>query len=426
MSQDVETASFSSPSASPQPASSACPASPSSSPSASPSPLSLPWVERLVSIDTTSRIPNIGLIEMVRDALAALGVASTLTYDNRGQWANLFATLPADDGQTTGGVVLSGHTDVVPVDGQAWDSDPFKPQVRDGRLYGRGTCDMKGFIGAALTLVPEMLAAKLAKPIHLALSFDEEIGCNGAPYMIEDLLRRGVKPEGCIVGEPTSMRPIVAHKGINAYRCCVRGHAAHSSLTPKGLNAIEYAARLICRIRDLADEMRRDGPFDEYYDVPFTTAQTSMIEGGNAINTVPAECRFGFEFRNLPALDPEAIFARIERYAQETLLPQMRREHPNAAIEFTKIAAAPGLDASEQAAITALVRALTDNRETRKVAYGTEAGLFARAGVPSIVCGPGDIEQAHKPNEYLELAQLAACEDFLRNFIRSMSVGAHA
>ncbi len=419
MSQDVETAHLSSPSSHSRPAS-------ASTDSSSQSPLSLSWVERLVEIDTTSRVPNIGLIELVRDALAGLGIASTLTQDGRGQWANLFATIPARDGATNGGVVLSGHTDVVPVDGQAWDSDPFKPQVRDGRLYGRGTCDMKGFIGAALALVPEMQAAQLAKPIHLALSFDEEIGCAGAPYMIADLLRRGVKPEGCIVGEPTSMRPIVAHKGINAYRCCVRGHAAHSSLTPKGLNAIEYAARLICHIRDLADEMRRDGPFDEDYDVPFTTAQTSTIEGGNAINTVPAECRFGFEFRNLPTLDPEAVFARIERYAHETLLPQMRREHPNAAIEFTKIAAAPGLDASEQAAVTALVRALTANRETRKVAYGTEAGLFARAGVPSIVCGPGEIEQAHKPNEYLALSQLAACEAFLRKFIRSMSVDAQA
>ncbi len=419
MSQHAETA----PSRSAPPSSSSAHAA---SPSPSSSPHSLSWVERLVSIDTTSRVPNLGLIETVRDALAALGIRSTLTHDHRGQWANLFATIPAHDGETNGGVVLSGHTDVVPVDGQAWDSDPFKPEVREGRLYGRGTCDMKGFIGAALASVPQMQAARLARPIHLALSFDEEIGCNGAPYMIADLQERGVKPEGCIVGEPTSMRPIVAHKGINAYRCCVRGHAAHSSLTPKGLNAIEYAARLICHIRDLADEMRRDGPFDEFYDVPFTTAQTSTIEGGNAINTVPAECRFGFEFRNLPTLDPAAIFARIERYAHETLLPQMRREHPNAAIEFTKIAAAPGLDASEQAAITALVRALTTNRETRKVAYGTEAGLFARAGVPSIVCGPGDIEQAHKPNEYLELAQLAACEDFLGKFVRSMSVDAHA
>jgi acetylornithine deacetylase len=398
----------------------------SSSPASSQSSVSLPWVERLVSMNTTSRLPNLGLIETVRDALRERGIAATLTHDARGQWANLFATVPAHDGETNGGIVLSGHTDVVPVDGQQWDSDPFKPEMRDGKLYGRGTCDMKGFIGAALALLPEMQATKLAKPIHFALSFDEEIGCAGAPLMIADLQKRGVKPDGCIVGEPTSMRPIIAHKGINAYQCCVRGHAAHSSLTPKGLNAIEYAARLICYIRDMADRFRADGPFDALYDVPFTTAQTSTIEGGNAINTVPAECRFAFEFRNLPTLDPEPIFKRIEAYATDTLLPQMQREHPNAAIEFSKIAAAPGLDASEQAAITQLVRALTANQEKRKVAYGTEAGLFALAGVPSIVCGPGNIEQAHKPNEYVELDQLIACENFLRKFIHSMSVEAHA
>ncbi len=415
MSHEVETA-HRSPSSSPPPA------SPASS-----FPVSLQWVERLVSIDTTSRVPNIGLIEIVRDALAGRGIAATLTRDEQGhgaQWVNLFATIPAHDGATNGGVILSGHTDVVPVDGQQWDSDPFKPEVRDGRLYGRGTCDMKGFIGAVMALVPEMQAVKLAKPIHLAFSFDEEVGCAGAPLMIADLQKRGVKPDGCIVGEPTSMRPIVAHKGIHAYRCCVRGHAAHSSLTPQGLNAIEYAARLICHIRDLADQMRRDGPFDEFFDVPFTTAQTSTIEGGNAINTVPAECRFAFEFRNLPTLDPAGIITRIERYAHDTLLPQMRREHPNAAIEFTPIASAPGLDATEQTAITELVRALTGDRATRKVAYGTEAGLFAQAGVPSVVCGPGDIRQAHRANEYVELSQLTACENFLRKFIHSMTVDA--
>ena len=229
-------------------------------------------------MDTTSRVPNLGLIETVRDALAAKGIASTITHDPREGWANLFATVPAHDGSTNGGIVLSGHTDVVPVDGQQWDSNPFAPEIRDGRLYGRGTCDMKGFIGAALALLPEMQAAKLAKPIHFALSYDEEIGCAGAPLMIADLVKRGVQPSGCIVGEPTSMRPIIAHKGINAYRCCVRGHAAHSSLTPKGLNAIEYAARLICHIRDIAERFRAEGPFDELYDVPFTTAQTSTIQ----------------------------------------------------------------------------------------------------------------------------------------------------
>lgn len=389
---------------------------------ASDSPISLDWVRDLVAMDTTSRVPNLGLIETVRDALAERGIASTLTHDKREGWANLFATIPAHDGTTDGGVVLSGHTDVVPVDGQDWDSDPFKPAIRDGRLYGRGTCDMKGFIGAALALVPEMQAARLAKPIHLALSYDEEIGCAGAPLLIADLKQRGLNPSGCIVGEPTSMRPIIAHKGINTYRCCVRGHAAHSSLTPKGLNAIEYAARLICHIRDIADEFRAKGPFDELYDVPFTTAQTSQIQGGNAINTVPAECRFSFEFRNLPTLDPDAIFAKIDAYARDTLLPKMRREHPDAAIEISKIASAPGLDADEQAAITQLVRALSADQSQRKAAYGTEAGLFANAGIPSVVCGPGNIEQAHKPNEYVELAQLDGCERFLRKFIYSMTL----
>ncbi|AYQ88713.1 acetylornithine deacetylase [Burkholderia gladioli] len=389
---------------------------------ASDSPISLDWVRDLVAMDTTSRVPNLGLIETVRDALAERGIASTLTHDKREGWANLFATIPAHDGATDGGVVLSGHTDVVPVDGQDWDSDPFKPAIRDGRLYGRGTCDMKGFIGAALALVPEMQAARLTKPIHLALSYDEEIGCAGAPLLIADLKQRGLNPSGCIVGEPTSMRPIIAHKGINTYRCCVRGHAAHSSLTPKGLNAIEYAARLICHIRDIADEFRAKGPFDELYDVPFTTAQTSQIQGGNAINTVPAECRFSFEFRNLPTLDPDAIFAKIDAYARDTLLPKMRREHPDAAIEISKIASAPGLDADEQAAITQLVRALSADQSQRKVAYGTEAGLFANAGIPSVVCGPGNIEQAHKPNEYVELAQLDGCERFLRKFIYSMTL----
>jgi acetylornithine deacetylase len=388
-------------------------------------PAALPWITRLVSIDTVSRNPNLGLIETVRDALRALGVESTLTHDASGKWANLFATIPAHDGETNGGIVLSGHTDVVPVDGQQWDSDPFSPEVRDARLYGRGTCDMKGFIGTALTLVPQMQRTKLAKPIHLALSFDEEVGCVGAPLLIADLMKRGIRPDGCIVGEPTSMRPIIAHKGINAYQCCVRGQAAHSSLTPKGLNAIEYAARLICHIRDIADQFRAQGPFDELYDVPFSTAQTSTIEGGNAINTVPAECRFQFEFRNLPTLDPEPIFQRIEHYALETLLPAMRREHAAAAIEFSKIAAAPGLDATEQAAITQLVRALTADQDKRKVAYGTEAGLFSRAGIPSIVCGPGDIQQAHKANEFVALEQIDACERFLGKFIHSMSVDAH-
>lgn len=395
------------------------------SPDIAPSSVSIAWIKRLIDFDTTSRLPNLGLIETVRDYLKSAGVESTLTYDKTRQWANLFATVPAHDGVTNGGIVLSGHTDVVPVDGQQWDNDPFVARIEGGKLYGRGSCDMKGFIGTILALLPPMQAARLAKPIHFALSFDEEVGCAGAPLLLTDLQKRGIRPDGCIVGEPTSMRPIIAHKGINAYRCCVRGHAAHSSLTPQGLNAIEYAARLICYIRDIAQRYREQGPFDELYDVPFTTAQTSTITGGNALNTVPAHCEFQFEFRNLPAMDPQAIIAQIEAYVQETLLPQMRREHPGAAIEISKIAAAPGLDASEQAAITQLVRALTADQDKRKVAYSTEAGLFERAGVPTVVCGPGSIEQAHKPNEFVSLEQLAASESFIRKLIASLEVNAN-
>lgn len=385
-----------------------------------PAQAALDWVRTLVSIDTTSRVPNLGLIETVRDEFARHGIGATLVHDARDGWANLFATVPAHDGSTEGGLVLSGHTDVVPVEGQQWTSDPFRPELRDGRLYGRGACDMKGFIGTALALLPEMLEARLAQPLHFALSYDEEIGCAGAPSMIADLRRRGLRPAGCIVGEPTGMRPVIAHKGINTYQCCVRGHAAHSSLTPKGLNAIEYAARLICHIRDIADQFRAEGPFDELFDVPFTTAQTSLIEGGNAINTVPAECRFSFEFRNLPTIAPEQVFARIESYARDTLLPAMRREHPDAAIEFRPLSASPGLDAAEEAAVTQLVRALTGDRQLRKVAYGTEAGLFAQAGIPTVVCGPGHIEQAHRADEYVALDQLAGCERFLRQLIFSL------
>ncbi|ABE37169.1 acetylornithine deacetylase [Paraburkholderia xenovorans LB400] len=382
--------------------------------------IGLPWIEDLVSINTVSRNPNLELIELVRDRLLRQGIKSILTRDKRDGWSNLFATIPSHDGRDNGGVVLSGHTDVVPVDGQHWTSDPFRPVVRDGRLYGRGTCDMKGFIGTVLALVPEMLSAKLKRPVHIALSFDEEVGCLGVPLLIADMRERGINPEACIVGEPTSMQPVVGHKGINTFRCCVRGVAAHSSLTPNGVNAIEYAARLICHIRDVADRFRRTGPFDDAYDVPFSTAQTSTINGGNAINTVPAQCDFELEFRNLMLMEPIAIFREIEEYVRLSLLPEMQAQNSAASIEFMPIASSPGLEAAEEAAITQLVRALTGGQKKRKVAYGTEAGLFSQAGIPSIVCGPGDIRQAHRADEYVSLEQLSACEAFLRKLIRSM------
>lgn len=380
----------------------------------------LHWTQRLVSFDTTSRHSNLGLIEAVRDHFLARGLKPHLSYNPQGNKANLFVTVPAADGATDGGIVLSGHTDVVPVDGQHWTSDPFQPVIRDGKLYGRGTCDMKGFIGTSLALLPTVLDARLREPVHYALSFDEEVGCMGAPYMLAELRERGVRPAGCIVGEPTSMRTIVAHKGINAYRCCVKGHAAHSSLTPRGVNAIEYAARLICFIRDIADELKANGPYDQAFDVPFTTASTGTINGGIAINTIPALCEFMFEFRNLPGVDPRPIIARIQAYAGDVLLPRMRAEHADADLVITELATAPALDAAEQEAITQLVRALTADRNINKVAYATEAGLFQRAGIPTVVCGPGDIEHAHKPDEFVALDQIEACERFLHKVVDSL------
>jgi len=378
------------------------------------------WLEQLVGFDTTSRNSNLALIETVRDWLRGQGVQAWLIHNEDRTKANLFATLPAADGDTQGGIVLSGHTDVVPVDGQDWSSDPFRLVEKNGTLQGRGACDMKGFIAASLAMVPEFLEMKRRKPIHLAFSYDEEVGCVGAPNMLADLRERGVRPDGCVVGEPTGMQVVVAHKGINLFRCRVHGKAAHSSLTPRGCNAIEYAAMLICRIRQVADALKANGPYDEAYDVPFSTMTTNQIRGGIAVNTIPELCEFSYEFRNLPGVAPADIQTEVERYVRDELLPRMQAEFAGARIEIETGAAAPGLEASEEAAITQLVRALTQDRATRKVAYGTEAGLFQNLGIPTVVCGPGHIEQAHKPDEYVALDQLAACDRFLRRLGESL------
>jgi acetylornithine deacetylase len=381
----------------------------------------LALVEELIRYDTTSSRSNLGLIEAIRDRLRARDVEALLVYDRSRQKANLFATLPAMHGETNGGVVLSGHTDVVPVTGQHWSSAPFDPVVRGDRLYGRGSCDMKGFIGVTLGLLPEIQRRALREPIHLAFSFDEEVGCLGAPLLLAELAERGIRPAGCIVGEPTSMRPVVAHKGNNAYRCCVKGLAAHSSRTPSGVNAIEYAARLICRIREAADLLRRNGPFDRAFDVPFSTAQTGLISGGIAINTIPEQCEFSFEYRNLPSEDPERFFDQIARYAREQLEPEMRAVAGEASISFEKVGTTLALDSAEQAAVTRLVRSLCNDFETRKVAYGTEAGLFSQAGIPTVICGPGSIDDAHKADESVELSQLAECDHFLRQVLDTLT-----
>lgn len=372
------------------------------------------WLAKLVSFDTTSRNSNLALIHEMQAWFERHGIIPRLIYDPEQPKANLLATLPAQDGSTHGGIILSGHTDVVPVDGQAWHSNPFELLKKEDRVYGRGTCDMKGFIAVALALLPELQQKKLTHPVHFAFSYDEEVGCRGAPYIIEDLFELGIHANACVVGEPTNMRPVVAHKGIQGFHCRVHGRAAHSSLTPQGCNAIEYAARLICFIRDLADQMRVQGPFDQCFDVPYTSISTNMIQGGIANNIIPELCEFAFEFRHLPQVKPQLIRDKINAYAQQELLPKMQREFANATIEINNSAIAPSFEAITEAEIAKLACKITGEREVLKVAYATEAGQFQAAGIPTIVCGPGSIEQAHTANEFVTIEQLHKCEEFLR------------
>ncbi len=381
---------------------------------AKPDPASLDMIRTLIAFPTVSRDSNLALIEFVRGYLAEHGVASHLTYDDSARKANLYATLGSDDRP---GVCLSGHTDVVPTDGQDWHSDPFAVAERGGRLYGRGTCDMKGFVAVALAMVPEFLARGLATPIHLALSYDEEVGCIGVRRLLKQFDEMPVRPAACIVGEPTGMKPVTGHKGKLSMRCRVRGLECHSALAPAGVNAVEYAAELIVFLRAMAEKRRRDGPHDGDFEPPFTTIHTGVVAGGTALNIVPRDCAFEFESRHLPREDPEALRAEITGYAYTVLLPRMRAVSPEASIEFEPITAVPGLDMADGDAATELVKALSGANATGKVSFGTEAGLFQAAGVPTIVCGPGSIEQAHKPDEFVTVDQIVKCEALLRRLM---------
>ncbi len=383
--------------------------------------VSLELIRKLVAFDTTSRESNLALIEWVRAYLDGHGVTSTLTYDDDRRKANLFATLPARDGNATrGGIVLSGHTDVVPVDGQQWDSDPFTVTVKDGRLYGRGVTDMKSFSAVGLSFVPEFLRRGLAKPVHFALSYDEEVGCIGVRRLIADIVARGVQPAGCIVGEPTGMELVVAHKGKQSWRCRVRGFEAHSSLTPLGVNAVQIACDLVAYIAARARGFRDDGGQDHGYDVPYSTAHVGVIRGGTALNIVPRDCTFEFEIRHLPFDDPDAFFADVQAFAQR-LVPAMQAVHADTWIEFDALSTLPGFDTDDGSAITALAHACNGTRDVAKVSFGAEASLFHRANVPTVICGPGHIAQAHQPNEWVTLEQVAQCEAFMRRLVEHVA-----
>lgn len=384
-------------------------------PVATGAPASIEMLRRLVAFNTVSRESNLELIDFVRDHLKTLGVEPRLTFDDDRRKANLFATLGPTD---RAGIVLSGHTDVVPVEGQPWDTDPFQVvEKKNGRLYGRGTADMKGFIAVVLTLAPEFLHRGVKTPVHLAFSYDEEVGCLGVRRLLADLAQVGIRPASCIVGEPTGMKPVIAHKGKKAYRCTVRGHACHSAYAPRGVNAVEAAAEVVAYLKSIARQFRDSGPFDATYDIAYTTVHTGVIRGGTAVNIVPRECTFDFEVRYLPGENPDALLADVKGFVAAKLLPEMHEVDPATGFEWKEMSVIPVLGTAEQAEIVTLAKALARTDAAGKVSFGTEAALFQQAGIPAVVCGPGSIEQAHKPNEYVTLDQLVQCEAFMRRLM---------
>src|SRR4051812_44700235 len=368
----------------------------------------------LVGFDTVSRNSNLELIGWVENYLDGLGVKHERIYDDTGKKSNLWATVgPAD----VPGFILSGHTDVVPVDDQNWTDSPFRLTERDGKLYGRGSTDMKGYVACCLAAVPDMLKSNLRKPLHLAFSYDEEVGCWGVRRMIPKIAEGPAKPIACFVGEPTEMDVVIGHKGKRSFKVTVRGRTCHSSLAPLGVNAVEYAARVIAKIRDISDRMAKSGARDELYDVPFTTGHTGYLHGGTALNIVPDIATFEFEFRVL-AVDKSSLLAQeVIDYAKNVLEPEMKAVAPEAGFDFEDRSEFAGLDTAPDAEVTLLAKHLSGRNRHSKVAYGTEGGLFALAGIPTVVCGPGSIDQAHKADEFIAVSELEKCGKFLDRLI---------
>ena len=382
------------------------------------SPQSLALAQTLVRMNTVSENSNLQLIDLAQSHLAALGVKSRITYNAERTKANLFATL--GEGKPAG-VIVSGHTDTVPWDGQDWSVDPLSAVVQNENLYGRGSADMKSFIAIALSNAQRFLESDSPFAVHFAFSYEEEIGCFGVKELIADMRDAGIKPVACIVGEPTSMVPAIAHKGVYRYKCCVRGKEAHSSLTPKSVNAIEMAARVIGKVRDMAEDFERSEPRYEGFDVPFSTASVGQFHGGIADNVVPRDAEFRYEFRDLPTADAKRMQADVIAYAA-SIEPAMKKVAPDAGFKFETICEIPSFLSSADEPVTRLAQRLAKESRTTLVAFGTEAGLFKNAGIPTVVCGPGSITQAHQPDEYVTLEQLARCEQFLQGLAATKEI----
>lgn len=371
---------------------------------------SLDMLGRLIAFDTTSALSNLDLIAFIRAYLAERGVESRLVHDATGQKANLFATIGPRD---RAGVALSGHTDVVPVAGQSWSSDPFQAVIRDGRLHGRGACDMKGFIACALVMLDRFLEQPLATPIHYAFTYDEEVGCYGARTLIDSFRDHAPKPRLAIVGEPTDMLPVNRHKGACSFRCTIRGVEAHSSKPHLGANANMAAGKLIAKIAEMVEEFRAKPSVDTDFEPPYTTFNVGMMNGGTAPNIIPNHAEFRWEARCVPEDDPAEIGRRLEAYANTVVLPWLKAQHNAAEIVMETVNTLPGLLADPDGEAETLVRRLTGKNIAGAVPYGTEGGLFQRAGIPAVIIGPGSIDQAHQADEFVSLEQMDLCLDFL-------------
>jgi acetylornithine deacetylase len=376
----------------------------------------LELIERLVGFDTVSSKSNLALIDFVRDYLASWGVESRLVHSHDQSKANLYATVGPTD---RGGIVLSGHTDVVPVADQAWSRDPFHLHSDDGRLYGRGTTDMKSFIAIALARIPDMLSGPLQTPLHLALSYDEEIGCIGVPDLIRDIAAQAgpAMPQMAIIGEPTDMKVIAGHKGVWTFETLVTGHEAHSSQTQLGVSAIMTAAAFVAFLVRLAEEMKTADKLDDAFEPPWTSIHAGMIRGGTAHNIIPGRCHISWEIRPLPGEDAEALAERANAYAQEVLLPPMLAVAAGCSIVTRPGVRVAPLRPDGNARVQNLARALTGENSIGMVSFGTEAGIFQDLGIEAVVCGPGHIAQAHQPDEFIAVDQIARCEAFIDRLI---------
>jgi acetylornithine deacetylase len=371
----------------------------------------------LIRFDTTSAHSNLDLLNYVQTYLNQYGVDSQLIYNSEENKANLYATMGP---KMQGGVMLSGHTDTVPVVGQKWQTNPYELTEEAGCYYGRGTADMKSFLAIVLAAVPAMVKSKLNKPIHLAFSYDEEIGCVGVRRLIDSLQQHPYKPSLCIIGEPTGMQVVTAHKGKLAAQVCVKGKSCHSGMAPFGVNAVNYAARLIVFLEQLAQEKQSQGPFEDGHEIPYTTVHTGEVEGGVALNIVPEHCRFSFEIRNIAAEDPHALLRRLRDYADEVSI-EMQQSCSDCTIEINVVTEYPGLSTPSDADVVSFVQALTDVYEHGNISFGTEGGLFSQLlGVSTVICGPGYMSQGHQPDEFIHISQIDYCEYFIERLIQCL------